>query len=94
MKELLLHVIYRCKPGMAETFVKTVREQGLQDLIRKENGCLQYDYTLSLEEADTIVLLERWTSAEAQEIHMTQPHMAKLAELKNTYVNEVVLERY
>lgn len=94
MKELLLHVIYRCKPGMAETFVNAVREQGIQELIRKENGCLQYDYTLSLEEADTIVLLERWTSAEAQEIHMTQPHMVPLTELKNTYVNEVILERY
>lgn len=94
MKELLLHVTYRCKPGMAETFVKTIKEQGIQKLIRKEDGCLQYDYTVSLEEADTIILLERWTSVAAQEVHMTQPHMEQLKALKETYVNEVVLERF
>ena len=90
---LTLLVTYTCRPGMARAFVEAVRTAGIQDAVRREDGCLRYDYFLSLEAEDTVLLLERWASAGAQAIHMTQPHMAHLAALKLQYVADTRAER-
>ena len=93
MSELTLLVTYTAKPGMRETFLRALAARGIPELIRAEEGCLQYDYHLSIENADQILLLERWTSAEAQETHMGQPHMVTLRQLKEKYVERVDLRK-
>ena len=94
MENVILHVAYRCKSGAAEDFVRAVKESGVQALVRAEDGCLQYDYHLSLEEENTVVLLEKWRDGEALAAHMLQPHMNTLKDLKSRFVTETVLERY
>ena len=94
MNRLIMHVTYSCKPGMAEAFVRSIKEQGLQALVQAEDGCAQYDYHLSLEAPDTVVLLENWRDAEALAAHMAQPHMAKIQALKAEYVADVQILRY
>ena len=94
MENIILHVYYRSKNGTAEDFVRAVKESGVQEKVRAEDGCLQYDYHLSLEESDTVVLLEKWRDSDALAAHMQQPHMAKLKELKERFALETVLERY
>lgn len=44
---VLFHVTYTALPGKAEEFLQAVREEGLLETIRKEDGCLGYDYYLS-----------------------------------------------
>ena len=46
------------------------------------------------EDGDKLLLVEKWTSREAQQIHMTQPHMARLMAAKEQYVETVTLETY
>lgn len=58
MAQLLLLVAYTAKPGMRESFVCQVRDAGILDAIRRENGCLQYDYFYS-EEDENLLLLVR-----------------------------------
>ena len=94
MENLILHVYYTCKPGMAQTFVKAVKDCGAQAKVHAEDGCMQYDYHLSFEQPDTVVLLERWRDAAALEKHMGQPHMGEINALKKQYVDEVKIERY
>ena len=94
MENIILHVYYRCKNGSAEEFVRAIKESGAQDLVRAEDGCIQYDYHLSLEERDTVVLLEKWRDGDALAAHMQQPHMATIKELKERYALDTVLERY
>ena len=94
MENIILHVYYRSKNGTAEDFVRTVKESGTQDKVRAEDGCIQYDYHLSLEECGTVVLLEKWRDSEALAAHMQHPNMAVLRELKERYALETVLERY
>ena len=38
--------------------------------------------------------MEKWTSREAQQVHMTQPHMAKLMAAKAQCVETTTLETY
>lgn len=94
MENIILHVYYRCKSGAAEEFVRAIKESGAQDQVRAEDGCIQYDYHLSLEERDTVVLLEKWRDSDALAAHMQQSHMATIKELKERYALDTVLERY
>lgn len=94
MNHIILHVAYRCQSGKAEEFIRAVKESGLQDLVRREDGCLQYDYHLSLEHHDTVVLLEHWRDNAALSTHLAQPHMNKLGVLKNRFVEDTAIERF
>ena len=94
MENIILHVYYRCKSGVAQDFVRAIKESGAQDLVRAEDGCIQYDYTLSLEEPDTVVLLEKWRDSDALAAHMQQPHMETIKELKSRFALDTVIERY
>ena len=91
---IVLHVTYLCRPGMADAFIRAVKEAGIQSAIRGEEGCLQYDYHLSREGEDRVVLLERWRSEEALRRHSAQPHMQRLAALKPRYVLDTRVERF
>lgn len=61
--------------------------------VRKEDDCEAY-YYISHPENDTIVLTERWASKEAQQEHLTKPHMEIVKALKDEYVvsTEVIQE--
>lgn len=83
---LLLNVTYTMKPGMRETFLKEVQEQGILDAVHHEDGCLQYNYYLPLEPSDTLLLVERWQDRAAQQGHLTTSHMAQLGKIKEQCV--------
>ncbi|MBQ6116844.1 MAG: antibiotic biosynthesis monooxygenase [Oscillospiraceae bacterium] len=89
MNELTFLVTYFTKPGQREAFLRGLAASGVVEEIRAEEGCLQYDYYLSVKDPDEVLLAERWTCAEAQKVHMTRPHMAKVREQKEKFVDAV-----
>ena len=91
---IILHVTYTCKPGMAEAFVKALKEKGLQQKVWAEDGCMQYDYYASAEDENKTLLVEQWSSREAQQIHLTQPHMAGIRQAKEDHVIDTALELF
>ena len=72
-----------------------VKEAGWDDLtqIRQEDGCLAYDYYFSAQDENEVLLIERWESAAHQRVHMEQPHMARLREIKDKYIADTRLGR-
>lgn len=90
MEELVLTVKYNCKPGMREAFLRTLVDRGIVTAIRSEDGCLCYDYYLSVQDENVILLVERWQSEAQQRAHMQQPHMAELMAIKETFVDATV----
>ena len=94
MNSIVLHVTYTCLPGMAEAFVSALKDSGLQAAVRQEDGCLQYDYHISCEAADTVVLIERWRDAAALARHSAAPHMAQIAAAKDGRVTHTRVERF
>jgi len=86
-----LNVIYTMKPGMGEAYVKELESSGVAAKVRAEAGCLCYDYYYPADGGDRVFLLEQWESVDAQAVHMTQPHMAQLAEIKGKYVLSTVV---
>lgn len=85
---MLFQVTYAMLPGQRDAFLQMMRESGILDQIRREEGCLDYRYYLPEEEDGTLLLVERWTGPEAQKAHMATGHMARLGQVKAQYVAE------
>lgn len=88
---LLIQVTYTMRPGQREAFVRKIRETGILDAIRGEEGCLGYSYYLPEEEDGTLLLIEKWTGAPAQKAHLETPHMKQMAAFKPKYVADTKL---
>lgn len=89
-----VNVTYTMKPGARAAYLAELAAQGIREAVRREDGCLQYDYFLPVDEADRLLLVEKWTSREAQKVHLTQPHMARAAALKERFITDTKVEFY
>lgn len=89
-----VNVTYTMKPGMRAEFLEAVAACGAQAAVRQETGCIQYDYFLSVDNPDKLLLVEKWTDRKCQEVHNTQPHMAQVAAIKDRCVTDTELEFY
>ena len=81
-----INVIYTMKSGKREEFLAGVAASGAQAAVRGEEGCLQYDYFTSVDDPDKLLLL--------QKVHMGQPHMALIQEVKDRCAADTILETY
>ena len=90
---LKLSVNYFAKPGRRAEFLRRIVEGGILAAIRAEEGCLRYDYYLSCQNEDEILLLEEWDTAEHQRIHMEQEHMKRLRVIKDDCIADTQLHK-
>ena len=90
---LKLSVNYFAKPGRREEFLRRIVEGGILAAIRAEEGCLRYDYYLSCQNEDEILLLEEWDTAEHQRIHMEQEHLMRLRVIKDDCIADTQLHK-
>ena len=86
-----IYVKFECLPKKREGFVEKLKETGILDAIRAEDGCIKYDFYFSEKDSTELLLIEQWESKQHQEIHITQPHMAKQQEYNGNYVVNTVL---
>lgn len=91
---VVLHVYYTGTPEAILAFVEDIRREGLQETVRAEDGCLQYDYFLSCQEEGALLLVEHWRDAAALEKHSAQPHMEQIKHLKASRGLETRIERF
>ena len=89
-----IYVVFKCLPGKRESFVERVKEEGILAAVRAEDGCLRYDYYFSEADANELLLIEAWETKRHQEIHIEQPHMAKLRALKGDYIETTTLGEF
>lgn len=89
-----IYVVFKSFDGKREAFVERAKAEGIVDEIRKENGCIRYDYYYSEKDPNELLLIEEWESKEHQQIHIDQPHMARLREFKNDYIESTKLGEF
>ncbi len=93
MENFKICVIYTAKSEAdRETFICELKNSGIVEQIRNEDGCLKYEYYLSLDDAKRIVLFEEWRDRDCQRIHMTQPHMTLAMQIKNRYIESTEIK--
>ena len=86
-----IYVKFDCLPEKREAFIKKVKETGVLDAIRNEDGCIRYDYYLSEKDDCELLLIEQWETKEHQQIHIKQPHMDTLRSFKDEYITNTLL---
>lgn len=88
-----LLVTYKMKSGRTAGFLNELRALGFPGIGRAEQGCKIYEYFLPADGSqDRVILVEEWESREKQALHMEQPHIKRLAEIKPDYVAETTVE--
>ncbi|MEU9131070.1 putative quinol monooxygenase [Kitasatospora sp. NPDC048540] len=66
------------KPGKRDQVERLLR--AVISPTHEEEGSLHYSMHQGIDDPDTFVAVERWTSAEALEQHLATPHLQHLAE--------------
>lgn len=91
---ITLHIYYSGEKGRARQFAGEMMESGLVDKIRREAGCLQYEYFFPAEDEHTVLLIDRWTDQQAIDRHHASPVMQRIIGLRETYDLHMKVERY
>lgn len=89
-----IYVQFQCHPEKRAAFVEAVKREGILDAVRAEDGCLRYDYYFSEADENELLLIEAWETKRHQQIHIEQPHMARLREMKDDYIQSTVLGEF
>ena len=79
---IIVRVTYRTPEGKREEFLQQLFDEGLPQACRAEEGNICYDYFLSYEDPNEILLLEMWKNGDALMKHGKEPHFARLGEVR------------
>ena len=85
---------YSGTDGNARSFAEEMISSGTVDKIRAEKGNLRYEYYISLDDPETVLLIDSWADQAAIDVHHASPMMATIAALREKYDLHMTVERY
>ena len=91
---ITMNLRYTGQKGAARAFAEEMRSSGTVDAIQAEAGNLRYEYYLSLENPETVLLIDSWENQEALDAHHATPMMATIAALREKYDLHMTVERF
>ena len=91
---LVLNVTYKCAHGKRAEYREAIRAEGIDAASRKEDGNFKYDFYLSTEDPDDLLLIEFWRDEAALEAHRHQPHYLKMGGIKEGRVLGTEIKKY
>lgn len=91
---ITINIYYHGKNGNAKKFAQEMMVTGVVDSIRKEEGNLKYEYYFSMEEEETLLLIDSWKDQNAIDQHHASPMMEQIIKLREKYDLHMRVERY
>ena len=91
---ITVNLRYTGKDSAARKFAEEMTAGGTVAAIRAEAGNLRYEYFESLDDPDTILLIDSWTDQAAIDAHHASPMMATIAALREKYDLHMTVERF
>ena len=91
---LVMNLYYKGMNGSARAFAEEMEKNGTAELIRKEEGNEMYSYFISLDDPETVLLIDAWKNQEALDKHHASPMMGTIAALREKYDLHMRAERY
>lgn len=91
---ITINLRYKGQNGNALRFAEEMLKSGTVDRISAEKGNLRYEYYRSLNDPETILLIDSWEDQQALDIHHASPMMATIAALREKYDLHMTVERY
>ena len=89
-----INLRYTGENGNARRFAEEMTTGGTVAAIRAEAGNLRYEYYQSLDDPETILLIDRWRDQAALDAHHTSPMMQTIAALREKYHLHMTAERF
>ena len=91
---ITVNLRYTGSGGAARAFADAMTASGTVEAIRNEPGNLRYEYFVSLNDPETVLLIDSWTDQAAIDAHHASPMMAMIAALREKYDLHMSVERF
>ena len=91
---ITMNLYYTGENGNARKLAEEMVSSGTVDLIKAEKGNLKYDYFVSMDDPETVLLIDSWENQEAIDFHHASPMMGTIASLREKYDLHMRAERY
>ena len=91
---ITVNLYYTGTNGSARAFAAEMESSGVADEIRNEPGNLHYQYFSSLNDPETVLLIDSWIDQTAIDAHHASPMMQKIMELREKYDLHMIAERF
>lgn len=91
---ITVNLTYKGENGAARAFAEEMEKSGIADRIRAEEGNLRYQYYLSLDDPETLLLIDSWRDQAAIDRHHSSPQMREIARLREKYDLHMKAERF
>ena len=89
---ITVNIRYTGTDGNALKFAEEMVSSGTVDAIRAEEGNLRYEYYQSLDDPETVLLIDSWDSQEAIDRHHATPMMETIAAFREKYDLHMTVE--
>ena len=91
---ITVNLRYTGKNGSARAFAEEMKSTGTVELIRAEKGNLRYEYYQSLDDPETVLLIDSWVDQAAIDAHHASPMMETIANLREKFDLHMKVERF
>ena len=91
---ITVDLYYTGKNGAARAFASEMVASGTVAAIRAEEGNLRYEYFQSVDDPETVLLIDQWRDQASIDAHHASPMMARIAALREKYDLHMRAERY
>lgn len=89
-----VNLYYAGDDSNARRFAEEMMSSGTVDAIRSEPGNLRYEYFSSLEDPNTVLLIDSWENQASLDTHHESPMMQTIMNLREKYGLRVTAERF
>jgi len=91
---IVMNLYYTGENGNARKFAEEMERSGTAELIRQESGNQRYAYFFSMDDPETVLLIDIWEDQESIDIHHASPMMETINQLREKYNLHMRAERY
>jgi len=91
---ITVNLRYKGANGAARKFAEEMISSGTVDAIRNESGNLRYEYYISMDDPETVLLIDSWKNQESIDVHHATPMMKTIMELREKYDLHMTVERF
>ena len=89
----IIHLYYTGRNGSARAFAREMMDSGVVAAIRAEEGNERYQYFASLDDPETVLLIDAWQDQAALDAHHASPTMGQIMALREKYDLHMQAER-
>lgn len=91
---LTINIYYTGENGSAKKFAEEMVSSGVVDRVRAEKGNQKYEYFFPMDDAETVLLIDRWENQETLDEHHKSSMMKEIADLREKYHLHMRVEQF